>query len=151
MNNWLDKDSFRSVVDATPLISIDLIVQDPQGRVLLGQRVNRPAVNYWFVPGGRIRKNETLDDAFIRLTRTELGCEFPRSQAQFQGVYEHLYNDSVFGEGPNTHYVVLAYRLLIDVTVLELPEYQHSDYHWWLPADALASEQVHNNTRAYFA
>lgn len=151
MSSWLDAETFRAVVDATPLVSIDLIVQDHEGRVLLGQRVNRPALNYWFVPGGRIQKNETLDAAFLRLTRAELGCEFQGDQAHFQGVYEHLYDDSVFGESLSTHYVVLAYRLKVHATDLQLPEQQHSDYHWWSPVDVLASEQVHSNTRAYFA
>ncbi len=31
------------VIDCTPLISIDLVVRDSSGRVLLGQRLNRPA------------------------------------------------------------------------------------------------------------
>lgn len=147
---WLDESAFRTVVDATPLVSIDLIVKDAQGRVLLGQRVNRPACHYWFVPGGRIQKNEPLDAAFRRLTLAELGCEYERAQAQFQGPYEHLYNDSVFGTSPSTHYVVLAYCLLVEAAELKLPEQQHSEYHWWLPADVLTSEQVHGNTRAYF-
>jgi len=151
MSNWLDADTFRKVVDATPLVSIDLIVEDHEGRVLLGQRVNRPALDYWFVPGGRIQKNESLDVAFVRLTWAELGCEFQRDQAHFEGVYEHLYEDSVFGESPSTHYVVLAYRLKVHATDLKLPEQQHSDYSWWSPAELLASEQVHTNTRAYFA
>lgn len=150
MSYWLDESTFRTVVDATPLVSIDLIVKDAQGRVLLGQRVNRPACHYWFVPGGRIQKNELLDAAFRRLTLTELGCEYERTQAQFQGVYEHLYNDSVFGESHSTHYVVLAYCLFVEAAALKLPKQQHSEYHWWLPADVLTSEQVHSNTRAYF-
>lgn len=149
-SRWLDTDTFRTVVDSTPLVSIDLIVRDEQGRILLGQRVNRPALNSWFVPGGRIQKNESLDEAFHRLTFVELGCGFQRSQTQFHGVYEHFYDDSVFGEKPNTHYVVLAYQLRVKVSDLQLPGEQHSAYRWWLPTDILTSEQVHTNTREYF-
>jgi len=154
MSYWLDESTFRTVVNATPLVSIDLIVEDDQGRVLLGRRVNRPASCFWFVPGGRIQKNERLDAAFVRLTQTELGVEFQREQAQFQGVYEHLYDDSVFGEGhlegnPSTHYVVLAYRLKANAQALALPAEQHSHYCWWLVDDALASPEVHSNTQAY--
>lgn len=64
---WLSDETFKSVIQHTPLISIDLIVRNEQGEVLLGKRVNAPAKGYWFVPGGRVRKNETLDDAFVRL------------------------------------------------------------------------------------
>lgn len=71
---WLPDETFKSIIQHTPLISIDLIVRNEQGHVLLGQRVNAPAKGYWFVLGGRVRKNETLDDAFVRLVREELGA-----------------------------------------------------------------------------
>ncbi len=47
---WLSNELFRSVVDSTPLISIDLVVQNSKGECLLGQRLNRPAQDNWFVP-----------------------------------------------------------------------------------------------------
>lgn len=146
-------DVFKTVVGATPLVSIDLICQRADGCVLLGQRVNRPAQGTWFVPGGRIVKNETLDDAFARLTREELGVALPRTQARLLGVYEHFYDDSVFGpvgEAPSTHYVVLGYALTLpDGFGHQLPEQQHTAYRWQSPADVLAACDVHANTKAY--
>jgi colanic acid biosynthesis protein WcaH len=94
---WLSDETFKSVIQHTPLISIDLIVRNEQDEVLLGKRVNAPAKDYWFVPGGRVRKNETLDDAFIRLVKEELGIEsgMTRADAKFIGVFEHFYDDCV--------------------------------------------------------
>lgn len=155
---WLSDETFRTVVGATPLISIDLVVENSRGEVLLGERLNRPAQGFWFVPGGRILKNETLDAAFRRLTQAELGQVFERGEAVLLGVYEHFYSDSVFGEAdlanpggaPDTHYVVLAYRLRVaDSTTLTPPEAQHRRYCWWRPADMRESATVHENTRAY--
>jgi colanic acid biosynthesis protein WcaH len=60
----LPPDIFRTVIASTPLIAIDLIVRNLQGQILLGWRVNRPAQGYWFVPDGRVLKNEALDNAF---------------------------------------------------------------------------------------
>ncbi len=149
----LEPARFQEVVAATPLVSIDLIVQRPDGRILLGQRLNRPARGFWFVPGGRIRKNESLDAAFARLTQGELGRRFERRQARLLGVYEHFYADSVFGEGeghPDTHYVVLGYLLRLDqADELEPPAEQHDQYRWWLPQDLGGSPLVHPHTQAY--
>lgn len=77
-------------------------------------RNNRPAQGCWFVPGERIMKGERLDAAFRRLTKEELGiaCEWDR--AQFVGLFEHHYEDSVFGEELRTHYVVLDHALELD-------------------------------------
>jgi colanic acid biosynthesis protein WcaH len=73
--SFLNKQEFTEVIDRTPLVSIDLVVENEKGEKLFGLRTNRPAKDYWFVPGGRILKNEKLDDAFSRLTLNELGVE----------------------------------------------------------------------------
>ncbi|KIZ35196.1 GDP-mannose mannosyl hydrolase [Stutzerimonas stutzeri] len=150
---WLDEDAFRGVVASTPLVSIDLVVQNEHGELLLGHRLNRPAQGFWFVPGGRIQKNETLDEAFRRLTSGELGSAFDRASAGLLGIYEHFYTDSVFGraeDGIDTHYVVLAYHLLLPIDhVLTLPIEQHSAYRWWPIIEIEASAKVHGNSRAY--
>ncbi|UYG06053.1 GDP-mannose mannosyl hydrolase [Halomonas sp. M4R1S46] len=149
---WLNDESFRSVVAATPLVSIDLIVTNEKGKVLLGQRLNRPAQGYWFVPGGRILKGESLDLAFERLTQHELGDVFARDRARLLGVYEHFYADSVFAgaDGPSTHYVVLGYQLPLGIgEVVSPPLEQHGRYRWWTVDDMRHSPDVHENTRAY--
>jgi len=150
---WLTDETFRTVVASTPLVSIDLVVQNAEGAILLGQRLNRPAQGFWFVPGGRIQKNETLDAAFRRLTLGELGHTFERCQARLLDVYEHFYADSVFGEAgdnPDTHYVVLGYHLVLPASVaLAPPAEQHDRYRWWSIAETQASTEVHANSRAY--
>ena len=97
--SFLNKAEFSNIIDATPLVSIDLVIENLSNEVLLGCRNNRPAKGYWFVPGGRILKGESMNNAFKRLTLAELGREFSRCQAEFLGPYEHFYEDFVFGEG----------------------------------------------------
>ena len=53
---FLSESTFQTIIGATPLVSIDLIVKNAKGEVLLGYRTNRPAQGYWFVPGGRVQK-----------------------------------------------------------------------------------------------
>ncbi len=60
---YLSAADFSTVIRSTPLVSIDLILTRPDGAVLVGRRQNEPAKAYWFVPGGRIRKDERLDAA----------------------------------------------------------------------------------------
>ena len=150
----LDVATFKTVVDSTPLVSIDLVVQDLAGNVLLGLRKNRPAQGFWFVPGGRIRKGESLDAAFARISRVELGLEIERGSAYFLGVYEHFYEDSVFGvspQHPTTHYIVLAYRLTLPNEVSFSPPFdQHDRYRWQPTAAIFDAVDVHPHTQAYF-
>ena len=147
---FLSQEDFATVVRSTPLISIDLIVENERGEFLLGKRTNRPAQGFWFVPGGRVQKDERLSDAFERLTLAELGLQLPMAAGQFYGVWQHFYDDNFSGTGFSTHYVVLGFRLKVSEADLRLPDSQHDDYRWLKPDALLASDNVHDNSRAYF-
>ncbi|SUW63072.1 GDP-mannose mannosyl hydrolase [Buttiauxella agrestis] len=147
---FLSAEDFATVVRSTPLISIDLIVENQAGEFLLGLRTQRPAQNFWFVPGGRVQKDETLERAFARLTEAELGQRFTLSDGEFYGVWQHFYDDNFSGPDFSTHYVVLGFRLRMDADALQLPTAQHNDYCWLTQEALLATQNVHDNSRAYF-
>lgn len=150
LSPWLDKAQFQQIVAATPLISLDLIVRNGQGQVLLGRRLNRPAQGYWFVPGGRVRKDERLDAAFLRLTQEELGLAASRESARLLGPYEHFYADNFSGTEFTTHYVVLGYELAWQGQQDALPISQHDQYRWFEVAGLLQDPSVHQHTKDYF-
>ena len=128
---WLDPQDFERIIRCTPLVSIDIIVRSRDGRVLVGRRKNEPARNHFFVPGGRITKNESLQAAFKRITLAELGFLMEFKQARFIGVFEHIYKENVFEkQGFGTHYIVLAYELILSDAPASFPTQQHEDYVW---------------------
>jgi colanic acid biosynthesis protein WcaH len=145
-------DIFMQIVRHAPLISIDLILYNENNEILLGWRNNQPAKDYWFVPGGRIYKNETLREAFSRIMSSETGLSMDMDQAKFHGLYEHLYPEQNFMNEPGvgTHYIVLAFDIHLTGEISQLPLTQHSDYKWLaiseLPDDVL----VHQYTKNYF-
>ena len=142
-------EQFLDIVDATPLVSIDLIIRNERGEVLLGWRVNRPAQNSWFVPGGRIRKNERVKEALQRISQRELGMAI--NDAKLVGVFDHIYEDNFLGTPKvNTHYVVLGFAAELSSSTALTADEQHGELKWWGVNDLLASHDVHENTKAYF-
>src|SRR5688500_18561957 len=126
----LTDDEFAWLVRIAPLVSMDLIVRDAERRVLVGLRRFEPAKNFYFVPGGRIRKNETLAAAFSRILQTEIGFAGDFQASQFLGVYQHLYSTNRFEhQGFGTHYVVLAYEVEAARGEIRL-DAQHAAYQW---------------------
>jgi colanic acid biosynthesis protein WcaH len=159
MKSMLNDATFKTVIDSTPLISIDLVVRDSSGRVLLGQRLNPPAQGFWFVPGGRILKNESLSAAFQRLTLDELGIKIDIVDARYLGLYEHFYGDSIYtdefkGVDISTHYVVSGFEVVItsaeNLTTNTLPAEQHGAYQWFSEEELMDSEKVHVHSKWYF-
>lgn len=142
--------AFRQVVALAPLVAIDLLVLDAEGRMLIGRRTNPPAQGWWFAPGGRIRKNEIIQDAFGRITGDELGQQRSLAEASLLGAYDHHYAEDFTGaKDIGTHYVVLAYRLPASGTAASLPLEQHADYRWVHPLEGRADPGIHIHTRAY--
>lgn len=150
MKKRLEYELFKTIVKHTPLISIDLVIRNDKGEALLGQRLNRPAKNYWFVPGGRIFKDESFEDAFKRITFEELGVQTSLGEAIFLGVYEHFYNDNFSEVDFSTHYVVHGYEIQINLQQLRLPTIQHNSYKWFDVVTLLNSTTVHQYTKNYF-
>lgn len=142
---------FKEVIKNTPLISIDLIIKNNKEEILLGYRKNAPAKDNWFVPGGRIWKNETLDNAFKRITKSELGQEIERKNASFYKVSQHFYDDNKFEiTGLSTHYVVISYQIDNFNQVQLTKDDQHSQFRWFKTDELLALPDVHQNTKDYF-
>jgi len=145
------RDAFLHVVRNAPLVSVDLIVENDRGEVLLGLRNNEPARGAWFVPGGRVLKGERIVEAIARVAEAELGVRVDGARAAFVGVFEHLYDTNFAGEaGVGTHYVVLAHRVRLPDGANLRADAQHGALRWWPVPKAAADPGVHPYTRAYF-
>ena len=143
----LDNKTFKTVVNSTPLISIDLLVKK-DNKILLGKRINKPAQGYLFSIGGRVYKNEPIQQATARIAKTELNIEL-KLTLKFIGIFEHFYDDGIYKD-VSTHYINLAYEVDINNEILNLPNDQHNEYQWLIIDELLSSKQVHKYVKDYF-
>jgi len=127
----LEKDTFKTVVKNTPLVSIDLcIVWD--GKILLGKRKNDPLRGFFFTPGGRILKNEAHIDCLKRVAKSELGLIINDiKQVKLMGVWDHFYKNSVFGNEVSTHYVNLPHCVYYGKRPEIILDDQHDTIEWF--------------------
>ena len=147
----IDKKHVLEIIEATPLVSIDLVIRNPSNKVLLGKRNNRPAMGYWFVPGGRIFKNETINQALKRISEVELGQDLSTKAPSLLGAYDHIYEDNFLNvKGINTHYVVLAFVIALQHEIEVKSDEQHTELKWWEVDKLLQDQTVHQNTKVYF-
>ncbi|MDQ8728337.1 NUDIX domain-containing protein [Bradyrhizobium sp. LHD-71] len=151
MSDKLHEHEFEGIVRSAPLCSIDVVIRDPAGAVMLGLRKNNPAHGFYFVPGGRIRKGETLSDAFERILATETSLTSTIKEARLIGVYEHFYETNwKNAPGFGTHYICLAYELYLPERIDVTADTQHSELIWASPSE-FDRLRIHPYSLAYLA
>ncbi len=150
---FLSDKEFENAIKNTPMIAIDLCITD-KNNILLGKRVNPPAKNYYFVPGGRIRKSETIDSALKRIIFAETGRIIKNKDLIYLlGIYEHFYEDNFKGNSNfDSHYVVLAYNLPLEALSdidKNFKDVQHEENKWFKFTDD-SHVNIHKYSILYF-
>jgi colanic acid biosynthesis protein WcaH len=151
-SSFLPLPEFERAVGALPLVSVDWVLLNPAGQILLGCRRNAPARHWWFTPGGRVRKNEPLGSCLHRVAVSELGLQASDVQgARLMGVWDHFYEDSAFNPNVSTHYVNLPHvlRLPHALDINALPSDQHSTWRWQDVHATAVADDVHPYVRVY--
>lgn len=154
----LPPEQFQQAVAALPLVSVDWVVTNPAGELLVGLRLNAPARGTWFTPGGRVRKGEPLNAALQRVAAEELGLGSEAAAAlaargQPMGAWDHFYPDSSFSPAVPTHYVNLPHAARLsaaELGALSLPVGQQHGHWQWLPL-AQAAAVVQEHVKPYVA
>lgn len=167
----LPPDDFARVVRGTQLVSVDVLLFDCEGRLLLGRRTREPAKDTWFTPGGRVYKNEDLNAAVQRILSNEVAPPSTHSRYTLHGVYRHLY-DTNFSPTPyafGTDYINFAYVMhtsehynaaddtlqCIEGLTQTLGQNdphgeQHTAFRWFAVEDLLIDPEVHHYVKCYF-
>jgi len=145
----LDIQTFKTVLENTPLISIDLCLVC-RGEIFLGRRKNEPLINEWFTPGGRIFKDEPWRDCLKRVALTELGLLHDEvSEFRLMGIWDHFYSNSAFSETVSTHYVNLPHYICMDQRPLLKLDNQHSEAGWFNIENVANNSDFHEYIRNY--
>ena len=71
----LPDELFYYISKITPLVNVDLLIKDENGRTLLEWRDDQHCGKGWHLPGGIVRHKETLETRLQKVALTEIGVE----------------------------------------------------------------------------
>jgi len=69
----LPEDVFFFISRITPMINVDLLIKDENGRILLSWRDDQFVGAGWHLPGGIVRFKEKLETRILKVAEKELG------------------------------------------------------------------------------
>jgi len=119
---------YTKIVEQMPIVCIDAVILNSKKQYLLIKRKNEPLLGDYWVPGGRLLKNETLDDAVVRKVRQELGIT--AHIVMPLGVYEDFFDKSPLTLNSGLHTVSIVYLMVAENDDINLDE-QSDDWGWF--------------------
>lgn len=134
MNNFLPTEKYKELLDISPICTVDvLFFNSDKTETLLFKRQNEPLKDSYFSVGGRLFKNERLEDCAVRKAFEEVGITIDKEKLTFGGTVEELNPNSIF-EGVSYHAIDSFYGYIMNDEKLKLDD-QHSDYRWFSVSD----------------
>jgi len=125
----IECDVFDEIRKVIPIVCVDLVIPK-RGDILLVKRIEPPAQGQWWTPGGRIFHGETIEEASIRKSETEvhLDCSFKKILGVTESIFDNLI---INGKSISIHSVnvVCLMELNDDTQQIQLDN-GHAEYLW---------------------
>ena len=122
----IDHSLYTQIHKSMPIPCGDLVSRK-NGQILLIKRKQHPAKDQFWFPGGRIFRNESFEEAAIRLAKNEVGLTI--NNLKEIGTGNLKFSSDPFNHGCGTHAVTFVYSCT--TTDTPLLDDNHQDYMWW--------------------
>ncbi len=120
---------YKEILERMPICCVDIVIHE-NNKVLMVYRTNEPVRGQLWLPGGRIYKNELLEEAAIRKAAEEVGLEIKIEKKI--GVYESMFKEGPFKDlKSGVHAVSVCFLAIpIDKKPIIKIDATSSDYKW---------------------
>lgn len=157
LENQIDKDKDGLPLDLflfasriTPLISVDLLIQDDQNRTLFTWRDDEIFGTGWHLPGGVIRHNESFAERIRKVGQLELGADLT-----FDPIPCRFVEDLNRSKRDRGHFIAFLYRCRLTTQPDEALRYRETGEprvgDWaWFEGTPQPLIQVHEVYEPYF-
>lgn len=130
--NQINQNLYNEILTNMPIVCVDGILIDDDGKILFLKRDNEPEKGNWWFPGGRLLKNEKLEDAIVRKFKEETNLDVI--------VDECLgFTETIFTTGPfniPVHTINITFKLSSSDKNIKIDNL-HSDFIWTNDIDSL--------------
>ena len=123
----LSAERYAEIVRDVPILCVDLIIVGPFNKFLLVERKNEPMAGQFWIPGGRVMRDEPIQAAAIRLAREEVGLEL--DSIKLHGIYEEVFEKSAANPATGIHTLSAVYWCVARHSDVKVDD-QSASYRW---------------------
>jgi colanic acid biosynthesis protein WcaH len=124
----LSNEDYKKFLGAMPIVCVDCMVENEAGEYLLVKRKNEPLKGEFWVPGGRVLKNEKLIDAVKRKMKEEIGVEV--DIIENVGFFEEFFEKTEQNAFGGVHSISVVYRVKPRSKKIKLDD-QSAEWGWF--------------------
>lgn len=124
----IPEELYKQFHELMPIACVDLVVFNGSS-VLLLERLREPEKGKFWFPGGRLMKNESIDEAIKRILFEETGLTLRFSF--FLECFNGLFQADPFGHGEKTHTISLVHRVVPETSGPVKFDDDHGSFFWW--------------------
>jgi len=128
----IERSLYRKIHSLMPIPCVDLVIERSD-YVLVGKRTTNPLKGMWFLPGGRLMRNERVWEAGRRIAWEETGLKV--SVVEILGWDETFFHSDPFGHRRGTHTINVILRAYSGRGAIRA-DGQHSELKW-IPRDKI--------------
>jgi len=103
----LPEDVFLFISRITPMVNVDLLIKDENGRTLLSWRDDSFHDAGWHIPGGVVRFKEKIETRVLKVAEKELGTE-----VEFDPVPLAM-NQIILSQKTRGHFISILYKCFL--------------------------------------
>jgi ADP-ribose pyrophosphatase YjhB (NUDIX family) len=103
----LGEEIFRFISKVTPMVNVDLLIKDENGRTLLSWRDDLPSGTGWHIPGGIVRFKETFENRIKKVAQNEIGKEVKFDLKPL------AVNEIILDQAERAHFISFLYKCFL--------------------------------------
>ena len=125
MNKFIPENIYKEFLKNMPIFCIDFLI-NYKDEFLLLKRNEEPLKGIYWLPGGRLKKNETLDKFSHRVQSREIRIYF--KNYSIIGFSNFLFKESINSRA--THTPTLLFEITVQNKFTPNIDKTHSEYRW---------------------
>jgi len=109
---FLEQKLYKKIMESMPIVCVDALIINEKKEYLLVKRKNEPLKNKFWMVGGRLQKNELIEEGIKRKLKEEVNIEV--GLIKYLGHFEEFFKNTEQKINGNFHSISFVFLVFVN-------------------------------------